>query len=470
MGRRAAAAPSRRAEAVARDDDTLLPEILLSTPTRGAAPRGAPARIGRIPTLTILHHPSLARVGDRAWLSELAGGAPTALSRSEPPFRAPDGKARPLGDPFLSRRPITMEPSGGGILFSRGQVTSRIRLNGADVPSAFSISEQELDNGAVLELGERVVLLLHRRGPAGPRGPDYDIIGESEAISRLREEIRNVADLDVPVLVRGESGVGKELVARAIHATSARNQRRLISLNMAAVPPSTAAAELFGHRKGAFTGATADRDGYFQRAHGGTLFLDEIGETPPEVQSMLLRVLETGEVQPVGSGATRRVDVRLMAATDADLARAVSIGAFKAPLLHRLSGFRIHVCALKDRREDIGRLLAHFLSIEMAAIGEAHRLDAGPDDPMWLPAELAGELARYHWPGNVRELRNVVRQLVIGCRRLAQVDLRSLEGVLDTPAPDEAISSPDASPTSGIVAPECYARQPWKSYRRTSGA
>jgi two-component system nitrogen regulation response regulator GlnG len=184
------------------------------------------------------------------------------------------------------------------------------------------------------------------------------------------------------------------------------------------VPPALAAAELFGAARGAYTGADRAREGYFSRAHGGTLFLDEIGETPPEVQPLLLRALETGEIQPVGAGDPRHLDVRLIAATDADLEAAASEGRFRSPLLHRLAGYQIRLPPLRERREDVGRLFAAFLRHELEALGEAHRLAlaAQEQDHPWIPAPLVALLAAYGWPGNVRQLRNVVRQIVIAGR------------------------------------------------------
>jgi two-component system nitrogen regulation response regulator GlnG len=167
--------------------------------------------------------------------------------------------------------------------------------------------------------------------------------------------------VNAPVLLRGESGTGKELVAHAIHEASPRRTGPYVAVNMAAIPPSLAAAELFGATRGAFTGADHDRPGYFSRAHRGTLFLDEIGETAPEVQALLLRVLEAGEVQAVGGLEPRRVDVRVLAATDADLQGMTAMDRFRAPLLHRLMAGYLQVPALRARREDFGRLLYAFL-------------------------------------------------------------------------------------------------------------
>jgi two-component system nitrogen regulation response regulator GlnG len=248
----------------------------------------------------------------------------------------------------------------------------------------------------------------------------------------VREDVRRVADLEVPVLLRGETGTGKELVARAVHDASPRRAAPFVAVNLGAIPASLSASQLFGAVKGAFTGSVASQEGFFRRAHGGTLFLDEIGEAPPEVQVLLLRALETGEIYPVGSATPLRVDARIVAATDADLEARVRSGDFRSPLLHRLAGFEIRLPPLRERRDDIGRLLIHFLRHELARLGEEARLDpAAPSfDPRWLPPSVAARLARYGWPGNVRQLRNVARQLVIGSRGLATLDVSRLERLL----------------------------------------
>jgi two-component system nitrogen regulation response regulator GlnG len=219
---------------------------------------------------------------------------------------------------------------------------------------------------------------------------------------------------------------------------------------MGAIPATLATAELFGSVKGSFTGSVRDQTGYFQRAHNGTLFLDEIGEAPPEVQVMLLRTLETGEVQRIGGPGLQRVDVRLIAATDADLESAIEKGSFRAPLLHRLTGYEILLPPLRERRDDFGRLFLHFLLEELRSIGEEHRLTSRKDDaPLWMPASVVARLARYNWPGNVRQLRNAVRQLVIASRSSEVVEIspqieRLLREVAPTPtlAETETFESP----------------------------
>jgi anaerobic nitric oxide reductase transcription regulator len=230
------------------------------------------------------------------------------------------------------------------------------------------------------------------------------ILGTSEAVERLRAEIALVATSTLSVLVTGETGVGKELVARQIHEASARADEALIDVNCAALPVSIAESELFGHVAGAFTGAQRDRAGKFEVADGGTLFLDEIGELPLELQPKLLRALQQGEVQRVGSDRVHRVDVRVIAATNRDLAREVERGRFRADLFHRLAVFPVHVPPLRDRRGDIAQLAQHFADMVARRLG-VHRVR--------LDAEARRELTAADWPGNVRELENVVSRAVL---------------------------------------------------------
>jgi two-component system nitrogen regulation response regulator GlnG len=398
----------------------------------------------RYPALTILYHPDLRRVGERAILSGLAAGRDVLLSRLEPGFETPhQGNARPLLDRGISRSPfrITREENGTIAVSTDG---NRTRLVADGVPvgkggRAFPASEVE--RGVVIELADRVVLLLHTVPTQPSRVPDsFGLIGESEGLLRVRHEIRRVADLDVPVLLRGETGTGKELVARAIHQASPRRDGPCLSVNMGAIPASLASSELFGAVKGSFTGSVRDQPGYFHRANGGTLFLDEIGEAPPEVQVMLLRVIETGELQRVGGSGTQKVDVRLIAATDADLEGAIEAGRFRAPLLHRLAGYELVIPPLRERRDDFGRLFCHYLAEELRGTGEEYRL-APPGDgaPLWMPASVVARLARHAWPGNIRQLHNTVRQMVIASRSSDTVEIGpQVERLLREAAPPAA--------------------------------
>jgi len=411
------------------DDPTKTPEA----PAKTAASARALA-------LTIVAHPDLRRVGDRAIIAASRAGAAHPLSRNEPDFSAP-GKVwgRPLGDAYISRRPLTLSiERQGGVGLRLGQSGTRVAAQGEPIAEGAYFGDDELRAGITLELSERVALLLSWHSPIqSVPGERFELVGESGPIVRVRQEIGRVADLDAPVLLRGESGVGKELAARAIHRASSRRDNPLVSVNLGAVPASLAAAELFGHVKGAFTGAVSNRLGYFRAAHGGTLFLDEVGESSPEIQVLLLRAVETGEIYQVGGQAPQKVDVRLIAATDSDLEARVQRGGFKAPLLHRLASYEIWLPSLRERRDDIGRLFVHFAARELAQVGESFRMEPTDSDaPPWLPPQLAARLVRYHWPGNVRELRNVTRQLIIDNRGLPQLRPGPrLERLLRTPPP-----------------------------------
>ncbi len=234
------------------------------------------------------------------------------------------------------------------------------------------------------------------------------IIGESPGLRKVLEQIQLVAPSHSTVLVTGESGTGKELVARAIHEHSPRKGRALIKVNCSAVPESLFESEFFGHVRGAFTGAVRDRQGRFELADGGSLFLDEIGDIPLAMQSKLLRVLQEGELERVGDTHTRKVDVRVIAATHRDLRKEVEAGRFREDLFYRLSVFPIEVPPLRERREDIAPLAAHF------ARRSAERMNRSP--PRLTQASLR-QLLSHDWPGNVRELQNAVERAVILSRR-----------------------------------------------------
>jgi anaerobic nitric oxide reductase transcription regulator len=225
------------------------------------------------------------------------------------------------------------------------------------------------------------------------------LLGESAAMTRMRREISLVAGSDLTALITGETGVGKELVAHAIHLESHRRDRALIQVNCAALPESIAESELFGHVRGAFTGAVDHRAGKFEVADGGTLFLDEIGELPLSIQPKLLRALQSGEVQRVGSDRMLKVDVRVIAATNRDLADEVRAGRFRGDLFHRLSVFPLHVPPLRERREDIGILSGYFLELARARLGLGQ---------LRLTEEAKARLHDHDWPGNVRELEHTL--------------------------------------------------------------
>ncbi len=230
------------------------------------------------------------------------------------------------------------------------------------------------------------------------------LIGNSPPMLAVKELIRTVADSDSTVLILGERGTGKELAAKAIHFHSGRARRRLIPVNCGAIPEELLESELFGHVKGAFTGATSDRAGRFELANGGTIFLDEIAEMSPRLQVKLLRVLQEHQLEPVGSTRTLDVDVRVIAATNRNLEAEVGVGRFREDLFDRLNVIPVRLPPLRERREDIALLLAHFIELFRAAKGRAIQ----GFDPEALAALVA-----YDWPGNVRELENLIERLSI---------------------------------------------------------
>jgi DNA-binding NtrC family response regulator len=232
----------------------------------------------------------------------------------------------------------------------------------------------------------------------------HAMVGDSSALRRVLEQVGQVAPTDSTVLIQGETGTGKELVARAVHDASLRRERPLVKLNCAALPRELVESELFGHEKGAFTGALQQRRGRFELADGGTLFLDEVGELPLETQAKLLRVLQEREFERVGGTRSLRTDVRVIAATNRELQAQVAAGAFRSDLYYRLNVFPIVVPPLRERREDIPRLLQHFAARTARKLGRT--LDG-------VSPEFIERSSAYDWPGNIRELENLVERAMI---------------------------------------------------------
>jgi formate hydrogenlyase transcriptional activator len=256
------------------------------------------------------------------------------------------------------------------------------------------------------------------------------IIGNSPALEFALAEVERVAPTDSTVLVLGETGTGKELIARAIHNLSPRFGRPFVKLNCAAIPFDLLESELFGHEKGAFTGAIAQKIGRFEMAHTGTLFLDEIGDLPPAVQPKLLRVLQEQEFERLGSGRTHRIDVRLVAATHHDLAQMVTRNEFRSDLYYRLNVFPILLPPLRERRQDIPPLVTHFVEIFSRRMGKPIR---------HIPLETLAAFSSYSWPGNIRELQNLIERAVI----------RSDDGILPNPLPAEENKQVTPPPAQG---------------------
>ena len=273
---------------------------------------------------------------------------------------------------------------------------------------AYDILEKPLDTDRILvtlrnAIG-RIELAQENQRLKATIESRYEMVGRSAAIRAVIEKIDRVAQTTARVLITGENGTGKELVARAIHRQSPRSAKRFVEVNCAAIPGELIESELFGHMKGSFTGAVADRAGKFEQADGGTLFLDEIGDMSLAAQAKVLRVLQDGEVTRIGGQKPTRVDVRVLAATNKTLEDEIAAGRFREDLYYRLNVVPIHVPALRERREDIPQLIVHFLQ-------QFTTLDGAPSRGMEQAA--AERLVHHEWPGNVRELRNTIERLLI---------------------------------------------------------
>ena len=326
------------------------------------------------------------------------------------------------------------------------ELMARIRESNPDMPVIVMTAHSDLDSAVAsyqggafeylpkpfdvddaLALVRRAVAhARERRAPAAvPEGLSAEIIGEAPAMQEVFRAIGRLSHSHITVLINGESGTGKERVAQALHQHSPRRANPFIALNMAAIPKDLMESELFGHEKGAFTGATAQRRGRFEQADGGTLFLDEIGDMPPDTQTRLLRVLADGEFYRVGGHTPVRVDVRIIAATHQNLERLVEDGRFREDLFHRLNVIRVHLPRLAERREDIPRLAQHFLAEAAKELSTETKV---------LTRDAEEHLTRLPWPGNVRQLENTCRWLtVMASGREVLVDdlppeLRDVEG------------------------------------------
>ncbi len=391
MRRLAAEAGLRdREEKLTRVIDTAMDAILdldADLAVTGANP--AAARVFRCPPQSLIGRPFtelLTAPSARRFLEHA-----DALAR-----RDGDAGAVWLPDPLDARRP-------DGDRFVAEATLSRYALRGRPCHTLIL-----RDVGDRLEAQRTIRSLTaeaeHLRDELRSLRDPGDLLGESPAIRHVLRDVRQVAATDASVLILGESGTGKELVARAIHAASPRKDKSLVCVNCAAIPAPLIESEFFGHEKGAFTGATQRRDGRFLLADGGTLFLDEVGELPVDLQVKLLRALQEGEFEPVGGNRTIKVDVRVVAATNRDLAAAVAHGAFREDLYYRLNVFPIRIPPLRDRASDIDVLARAFTTRAAHRVG---RHVAVPD------AAACARLRAYPWPGNVRELENVIERAVI---------------------------------------------------------
>ena len=325
--------------------------------------------------------------------------------------------------PFFEHAPLLKEGIRSAVsvpLAAKGKILGTLNV-GSHAPGRYS----EDDASLLVAIGEQVALAIENllayeqiaalkarleeekvylQEEVRTEAAFGDVVGESPVILGVLANVRQVAKTDSTVLVTGETGTGKELIVRAIHGLSLRKDKLLVKVNCAALPAGVIESELFGHEKGAFTGALTRKAGRFELAHGGTLFLDEVGDLPLELQAKLLRVLQDGEFERVGGTQTLKVNVRLIAATNRDLERAVGEERFRADLFYRLNVFPIVVPPLRKRLQDVPRLARHFVMLYASKMGK-HVGTLGDD--------VLDRLTAYSWPGNVRELQNVIERAVI---------------------------------------------------------
>jgi len=384
-----------------------------------------------------LSHGEVVRIGDTEAL-----GPEWRVDEKE--FRRSGAKAH-LSMPFA----VAGEPLGSFFVVSiRGprewsdEIVDRLRLLVEVLANAIKRAETErqlrVTLAQVRELQARLEAEnLYLRHEVGERYDFEGMVGSSEALTGVVRVAERVAPTDVTVLIQGETGTGKEIIARAIHARSRRSSRPLIRVNCAALPSSLAESELFGHEKGAFTGAVSRQPGRFEVADRGTIFLDEVGELPLDIQAKLLRVLQEGEFERLGSTETRTTDVRVLAATSRDLSQAVEEGRFRSDLLYRLRVVPVELPPLRDRREDIPELAWFFIERFRAKHGGAISK---------VPAEVMRALKAYGWPGNVRELENIIERAVV----LSSGPALSLPEALAAPPSSRSVP---ASAPSGAADP-----------------
>ena len=356
--------------------------------------------------------------------------------------------------------PLPVHDCMGMALDVEGERWGTVTLDALQIGAFGAQAQSDLaELASAIEAAVRVTRLeteiraLRLSGGAAPAaahaaGEDGDIVGQSEAVTQLLHELQVVADSELPVLLLGETGVGKELVAHRLHRLSRRAARPLVHVNCAALPESLAESELFGHARGAFSGAVSDRPGRFEAAEGGTLFLDEVGELPLAIQAKLLRTLQNGEIQRLGADRPRRVNVRIIAATNRSLREHVRDGSFRADLYHRLSVYPIPIPPLRERGHDVLLLAGRFLELNRARLGLRS---------LRLSAEAEDALRRYRWPGNVRELEHVISRAALkavsrGADRkdivTLQADMLDLDGLEAAPAtalPASAGNAPAAT-------------------------
>jgi two-component system, NtrC family, nitrogen regulation response regulator GlnG len=380
---------------------------------------------GWVAVAEIAFHSDLSRVGDLL----VVPAEPLAIGREAPRFQGQHG-AQSLADPCISRDQLRLsfdeKTKRFHVVASEASRRPLQFFDGAGVPISASGAAVGVAPGTFVAVGDRALLLLDHRPRRGAfRDESLGLRGDGAAVRELRTRIRAVAAGTDPALVLGETGTGKELVARAIHEASDRRGARFVAVNCAALPDALVESELFGHVRGAFSGAVAPAPGVFRSADGGSLFLDEVAELSPTAQAKLLRALETGSVRPVGGTAEQPVDVRIIAATHRDLAAAVQAGTFRADLFARLDGPAVRVPALRAHRADLPCLFTYFLAQRRSSDPAVEALFRPADvRPPTLPMSVVLGLLGYAWPRNVRELSRYVAKVAAAARESTPGSLR----------------------------------------------
>ena len=423
--------PARAARTLSRLRRLPLPPLLAQRVARAAAAPAA-AALEPVALLEQLLDLSQRAADDATALEAICAAAAERLGAGTVAIFGRDDRALAVhgrhwpGPPLVARQALAHGAAGGAESANEPRERAEPIRFGGEVVAALACrwpagATVDREGAAVVLRAAALSAAPHARAlldrpPAPPPSAWADLIGESPAAAALRESVGRAARAPFPVLIEGESGCGKELVARAIHRLGPRRDRRFCALNCAALTDDLVETELFGHARGAFTGAAGERAGLFEEADGGTVFLDEIGELSARAQAKLLRVLQEGEVRRVGENMPRRVDVRVVAATNRRLAAEVEAGRFRADLRFRLDVVRIAVPPLRERTSDIPLLAAHFWQDASARVGSRAALSG----------DALAALARYDWPGNVRELQNVIAWIAVHSPRRGRVGSSAL--------------------------------------------
>jgi two-component system, NtrC family, response regulator PilR len=401
------------------------------------------------------------QLSDRGYLVEQADSGETAIARLADfafdiiitDLRLPGVDGSAVLEAAVQRYPeiIAIVVTGYGTVKDAVEAIKRGAWDFVSKP--FQIDELLLALDAALEQRRLKSENAYLRAQLEERYGFSGIVGRSRAMARLFQLLETVATTSSTILITGETGTGKEVVARAIHQSSPRRQQRFVALNCSAIPETLLEAELFGHVRGAFTGAVGTRQGRLEQAHKGTLFLDEVGTMSAALQMKLLRVLQEREFERIGDSHTIKVDVRIIAATNSDLARMVAGGAFREDLFYRLNVIPVELPPLRDRKEDIPLLVQHFLERLAQENAKAKPAERGAKPPVeriiTVSQEAMRKLMAFHWPGNVRQLENAVERAVAFSAGRSQIDVGDLPG--EVQQAQEAVAPPSvALPEEGI--------------------